>query len=85
MDKVLHPDFSGGRSEADLALLQLETPLEFNEAVRAVEMPIIGSEFAGYATVSGWGATKNSFVPEPSDFLKKADVLILPNAGKFHF
>ncbi|CAN9505132.1 unnamed protein product [Ophioblennius macclurei] len=79
---INHPDYSADRSDNDIALLRLSSPVTFTDYIRPVCLAGAGSTFgAGVITwVTGWG-TMN--VGEPLDFpqrLQEVDVPIVSNA-----
>lgn len=51
----IHPEYNPWTIKNDICLLELKSPLEFNEYVKAVTLPTEGQTFKGKATVSGWG------------------------------
>lgn len=54
--------------------LQLKEPVEFNERVRAVKLPMSNVENGTRATVSGWGMTGKKRVR--SKYLRKLSVTV---------
>ncbi|XP_023290771.1 serine proteinase stubble [Orussus abietinus] len=65
--------------ENDLALLELETPIQFDEHIVPICMPNDGEDFTGrMATVTGWGRLKyNGGVPS---VLQEVQVPIMENS-----
>lgn len=58
---MVHPDFNNVTLENDIALLKLESPVEFDDNVQAVKMPprdweMIAPSWAVSANVVGYGA-----------------------------
>ncbi|XP_011499751.1 PREDICTED: trypsin-like [Ceratosolen solmsi marchali] len=62
----VHEFYSGPVKPYDIALLELASPLRFNEYVREIELPSEGSEPSESAVLSGWGSisrTKKRILP----------------------
>ncbi|XP_044757150.1 trypsin-3-like [Coccinella septempunctata] len=77
---IVHPNFTS-KYENDVALLELSTPLEFNNKVRPVKLAEYRQRLppAGtLALVSGWGRT-NATVNEMSPHLLAIEVPLLPH------
>lgn len=56
---IVHPLFNSILLEDDLALLQLETPVEYDDSIQPICLPYKGQDFTGLnAFVSGFGFTK---------------------------
>uniref|UniRef100_A0A8C0JCS9 Peptidase S1 domain-containing protein n=1 Tax=Chelonoidis abingdonii TaxID=106734 RepID=A0A8C0JCS9_CHEAB len=55
-----HPSYTDMRSSGDIALVELETPVSFNEVIRPICLPASSVEFpAGMECwVTGWGNTQ---------------------------
>lgn len=61
VEKIIsHKDYNQKTNENDIALLKLQSPLQFNECVRPVG--ILNSELPPLetCTVTGWGAIRES-------------------------
>ena len=74
-----HASYSTSNTDYDIALIELDKPIEYNEGCRPICLPspthdMIGAEL--WATVSGWGQTK--YNGENSDVLQDVTVRILP-------
>ncbi|CRK94903.1 CLUMA_CG008395, isoform A [Clunio marinus] len=66
---ILHPDWApGGVGPDDLVLFLLNSPLTFNDRVRAVRLPQPNVIPTGPATLAGWGSTGS---PLPPNILQK--------------
>lgn len=56
---IIHPNFNSKKATNDLALLQLEEPINFmitrELSVNSVCLPLKGQRFIGTVTTSGWG------------------------------
>lgn len=59
----IHPEFNTSEYNNDIALLELEYPLAFNERVQPALLPEEGEELelGSKATVIGWGKTESSY------------------------
>lgn len=81
---VIHPDWNGNNFNADLALLQLATPVTLGPDLALVPLPEqvdanTWPQQGSGATISGWGATE--FGGDVSDQLNGATVSILADPG----
>jgi len=54
---LIHPDYSGGAAQNDIALVRLKEPIEEGDAIAYVTLPAQDSDPAANATVTtaGWG------------------------------
>lgn len=58
---IVYRGYNAVTFENDLALLELESPIQFDEHIVPICMPPDGSDFTGkMATVTGWGRLKYS-------------------------
>lgn len=57
--QIFHPQFNGGASSYDVALVRLDRPLEFNDFVQPIALPAQSSLplQSGRVTGFGWGST----------------------------
>ncbi|XP_075796837.1 ovochymase-1 isoform X2 [Pelodiscus sinensis] len=57
---VVHPDFDRVSYDSDIALIQLDIPLEYNSVVRPVCLPNSTEPLSpsGLCTMTGWGTTQ---------------------------
>jgi secreted trypsin-like serine protease len=76
----LHEDYGFQVGPHDLAVVKLESPFVFNEAVQPVSLPESGAVPKGEATISGWGSMSTSFWPEYPEILQTAVLPIIENA-----
>lgn len=55
--EIHHPRFEGGASAYDVALVRLQSPLQFNDFVKPIALPAQSSQFPQSGTISafGWG------------------------------
>lgn len=62
---IIHPDWTSGGQVGpdDLALLRLQVPLTFTARIRSVRLPQAHVIPAGPATLSGWGSTGGTTLP----------------------
>lgn len=74
---VIHPDFTGGISGDDLALVKVSEAFEWTHAVQAIALPRTKDVLKGKVSIYGWGSTSKEFMPEFPDTLQVAvtDVL----------
>ncbi|KYB27515.1 Transmembrane protease serine 9-like Protein [Tribolium castaneum] len=52
---VTHPDYNPDTLENDVGLVRLRLPVEFNEYISAINLPLVGLEDAAVVTAIGWG------------------------------
>ncbi|XP_058793973.1 chymotrypsinogen B-like [Phymastichus coffea] len=52
----VHPKYQNPTGPYDIALIKLETPLEFNEFVKPIDLPQIGSHPQGFGVLTGLGS-----------------------------
>ncbi|XP_031616963.1 proclotting enzyme-like [Contarinia nasturtii] len=76
---VRHRSFDSRTLYNDVALLTLESPVQYTRNVRPICLPRSGDQFGGnYGTVIGWGSVRENG-PQPS-VLQKVSVPIWSNA-----
>lgn len=76
----VHPEFKGGISQGDIALIQLELPLIFTSTVNKVGIANETSEpFGGKATLFGWGSTSRTNKPHMPNILQEMEAPIISN------
>lgn len=70
--EILHPRFNGGASSFDIALILLDSPLEFNDFVRPIALPAQSPRppQSGRASVFGWGSITGQAPHELPDELQ---------------
>ena len=57
---LVHPNYVGGTFDNDLALLELSSPVTFQEHILPICLPAEESNYAGgVATVAGWGSLRH--------------------------
>uniref|UniRef100_A0A336MRV9 CSON005441 protein n=1 Tax=Culicoides sonorensis TaxID=179676 RepID=A0A336MRV9_CULSO len=78
VERILYPDYPGGVQPNDIALLRLESPLELNENVQKVALPVKGTETTGITTLAGWGSTSSTTSPVYPTDLQRIDLPIVP-------
>lgn len=64
---IVHPDFTYQHLANDIALVELEEPIEFNDNTQPICLPSDYDDFAGeMGTISGWGKINISkfFTPD---------------------
>ena len=53
----VHPNYVAGIFDNDLALLELDSPVTFQEHILPICLPPVENDYAGgVATVAGWGS-----------------------------
>ena len=56
-DTYVHPNYGAGTFDNDLALLELERPVTFQEHILPICLPPEENNYVGdVATVAGWGS-----------------------------
>ncbi|KAK7057018.1 CLIP domain-containing serine protease, partial [Halocaridina rubra] len=74
----LHPNFNSRTFENDIAVLILESPVQYNDFIRPICLPPPGESFAGRpGTVIGWGAL--AYQGPVSPVLQKVSVPVWTN------
>ena len=53
----------------DIALLKLEKPLEFNDWVQPIDLPMRDSSVEGKVILSGWGSTNSHGMTQPNTLM----------------
>jgi secreted trypsin-like serine protease len=78
---IVHPDYVCGKTENDIALLELKSSIKFNENVQPLCLNT-GDESGALeiGTVSGWGWTHEDFnLGDKPDVLQTVDVPVWEN------
>ncbi|GLV46768.1 uncharacterized protein CBL_13541 [Carabus blaptoides fortunei] len=75
---IVHPDYEGGVNANDLGLFELESELNFNDKVQPIALPTAGSIPSGDATLTGWGSTSTSVIPNSPSDLQEVVVPVVP-------
>ncbi|CRL07272.1 CLUMA_CG020251, isoform A [Clunio marinus] len=78
---IVHPDYSCGKtSQNDIALLQLESSIKFNDNIQPLCLSTDESQVMEIGIVTGWGWTNEDLsVGEKPNVLQTADVPIWSN------
>ncbi|XP_036141381.1 trypsin-1-like [Monomorium pharaonis] len=73
---IIHENYGGGVGPYDIGLLQLASPLKFNDRVKPINLPARGSDPGKNekGLLSGWGSTSTSRVPVYPDKLQHVEV-----------
>lgn len=59
---IPHPNYSSLLIRHDIGLIQLEKPIEFNDKIKSIPLPVDDfSKFGNSAVLSGWGTTSVLF------------------------
>ncbi|XP_063157925.1 serine protease 27-like [Candoia aspera] len=76
---ISHPDYSGDGSSGDIALVELNSPVNFTDYILPVRLPTSSAEFAADTRcwVTGWGHTKFSEQLAPPHILQEVEVPII--------
>lgn len=72
-----------GVNPNDIALIELKSELEFNDAVKPVDLPNKDDIPTGMSTLSGWGSISNTTTPNLPSMLQTVDVPLLNYDRKF--
>ncbi|GAB0086062.1 hypothetical protein DMENIID0001_000460 [Sergentomyia squamirostris] len=75
----IHEDYDtdGHTPPHDIALIEVDPPFKFNEYVQALNLPTEKKYPTGKATVSGWGSTSNTSIPNYPNKLRWAELPVL--------
>lgn len=78
---IMHPGYAPGAAghADDIAMLKLESPAKFNQAVQPVYLPPQGYEATGKGKIVGWGAINNDETVSSSQLLE-AEIDVSPIA-----
>ncbi|XP_032683471.1 transmembrane protease serine 9-like [Odontomachus brunneus] len=60
---VVHENYQGGVGPYDIAVLELESELKFNDNIQPIDLPEEGSKPSGTPILCGWGSTSRSSIP----------------------
>lgn len=71
--------FFRGVAPYDIAVLELEIPLVFNERISAVKLPEQDEVRVGNAVLSGWGSVSKKLLPVLPKVLQKVTIPLLDN------
>jgi len=71
--------FFRGVAPYDIAILELKTPLVFNDKVSPVNLPKENEVRVGNAVLSGWGSISKRLLPELPEVLQKVTIPLLDN------
>ncbi|XP_044256879.1 proclotting enzyme-like [Tribolium madens] len=75
---VRHRGFDPRTLYNDIAILTLDSPVQFSQQIRPICLPTVGNDFAGHTgTVIGWGSLRESG-PQPS-VLQEVNIPIWSN------
>lgn len=72
----IHPRFDYLTQQHDIALLELDQPLEYNSYIQPVQLPQSSVEFSVNCSVIGYGHE----VPDEQQVLQKLNMTRIPNA-----
>ncbi|VEN47575.1 unnamed protein product, partial [Callosobruchus maculatus] len=78
---IIHPKYRQGKKLHDIALIQLQTPVELNENIRTIKLPGVDDIFTSFdeksAIIAGWGKMKDTDTSY-STVLRSTNVTIIP-------
>ncbi|XP_046814479.1 transmembrane protease serine 9-like [Vespa crabro] len=74
---IVHKSYPGGVAPYDIALVELQTPLSFNNNISPVNLPNSGEIPTGNVLLSGWGSISKSSIAEMPDILQKANLPLI--------
>nr|CAI5830602.1 unnamed protein product [Callosobruchus analis] len=78
---IIHPKYRQGRNLHDIALIQLQTPVQLNDNIRTIKLPGLDDIFTFLdeksAVIAGWGKTKDTDTTY-SEVLRSTNVTIIP-------
>lgn len=74
---IQYPFHSREVQPYDIALLQLENPIKFNDKVAPIKLPEAGAEPVGHATMSGWGSMSTTNAPNYPEILQRVTMPII--------
>lgn len=75
---TLHPDFNLTTFRNDIAMLELDSPLVFNDKISAIAVPSTEAPLYSRVTTAGWGK-RGLFAATGTPVLHKATVNVFPN------
>ncbi|XP_039311110.1 transmembrane protease serine 9 [Solenopsis invicta] len=67
---IVHENFGGNVGPYDIALLKLQSALEFTDRIQPIELAPAESEPTGEAWLCGWGSTENADTPKVLQHVK---------------
>ncbi|XP_051164043.1 chymotrypsin-1-like isoform X2 [Leptopilina boulardi] len=74
---IPHPNYSSLLIRHDIGLIQLEKPIEFNDKIKSIPLPVDDfSKFGNSAVLSGWGTT--SYPGKPPNELQHIFLTVIP-------
>lgn len=87
---IVNRGYDPATFENDLALLELESPVQFDDHIVPICMPNEGIDFTGrMATVTGWGRLKyseyRSHRPRFANFILYRELRISPRAAEYRY
>ncbi|RZB38828.1 Trypsin domain containing protein [Asbolus verrucosus] len=80
VEKIVHSDYAGGVAPNDIALLRLQSPLEFGDLVQPINLPAADLVASGDSVLSGWGSTSTSQLPIMPAQLQTTTIPVLANS-----
>lgn len=73
----IHPEYTGSIGPNDIALIQLQYPLQFTSSVNRIRLPISGID-DGWGILYGWGSISRNKYPLMPSILQTMTAPILP-------
>ncbi|XP_059617465.1 lectizyme-like [Phlebotomus argentipes] len=71
----MHPDYRGGVSPNDIAMLNVEEPFEIDLYTQPIRLPQPNTIHYGYVTLFGWGDTSTTDTP---NFPENLQAVVMP-------
>nr|DAA64589.1 TPA_exp: serine protease-like protein 1 [Locusta migratoria] len=82
--EISHPEYKVVNNHAinDIAVFTLTVGFDLSDKINVIGLPSQDQKpYAQAATLSGWGSTSNSMLPETSDTLHYAEVTVIPTVN----
>ncbi|XP_026463142.1 lectizyme-like [Ctenocephalides felis] len=76
----VHKSYGGSVGPYDIAVIEVDPPFKFNEAVQAVKLPLRDEPHSGQVTLSGWGSTSTTSFPTYPNLLQTVNKPIVSYA-----
>jgi secreted trypsin-like serine protease len=76
-EQIIHPDYVGGATPYNIAMIRVSEPFVFNEFVQMIALPPKDLIHEGDATMFGWGNTSNTTTVNFPDILQVGHNIII--------
>lgn len=77
---ILHDKWNPITGKGDIALLKLETPLNFSQVIQAIQLPPKGYTATGVGNIIGWSVRNNDGTAQTMELLS-TNVSVLSSSG----